>query len=79
MSYCLLFHCIFFENYLQYSTLWVLAFALFIFLASLIEIELFSNLHFPPTYGGFTEIENDFRTQHKIPHLYSAHKTISFF
>ena len=46
MRYCLLFHCFFFEHYLQYSTTWVLAFALSILLASLIEIELFSNLHF---------------------------------
>ena len=31
MSYCLLFHCFFFEHYLEYSTTWVLAFALSIF------------------------------------------------
>ena len=43
------------------------------------EIELFSNLHFSPTYGRFTEKDYDFQTQHKIPHLYSGHKTISFF
>ena len=79
MSYCLLFHCFFFEHYLYYSTTWVLAFALSIFLASLIEIELFGNLHCCPTYGRFTEKQYDFQTQQKIPHLYSGHKTISFF
>ena len=31
MSYCLLFHCFFFEHYSYYSTTWVLAFALSIF------------------------------------------------
>ena len=31
MSYCLLFHCFFFEHYLYYRTTWVLAFALSIF------------------------------------------------
>ena len=79
MSYCLLFHCFFFEHYLYYSTTWVLAFALSIFLASLIEAELFSNLHFTRTYVPFTEKEYHFQNQHKIPHLYSGHKTISFF
>ena len=79
MSYCLLFHCFFFEHYLYYSTTWVFAFALSIFLACLIEAELFSNLHFPPTYGPFTVKEYDFQTQHKMLHLYSGHKTISFF
>ena len=49
------------------------------FLASLIEAELFSNLHFSPTYGRFTEEEYDFQIQHKILHLYGGHKTISFF
>jgi hypothetical protein len=42
------------------------------FWASLIEPELFSNLHFSPTYGRFTGGEYDFQTQHKIPHLYSV-------
>ena len=49
------------------------------FLASLIGTELFSNLHFSATYGRFTEKEYDFQTQHKIPHLFSGHKTFSFF
>ena len=79
MSYCLLFHCFVFEHYLSYSTTWVLAFALSIFLASLIEIELYSNLHFSSAHGCFTEGEYDFKTQRIIPHLYSSHKTISFF
>ena len=36
MSYCLLFHCFFFEHYLYDSTTWVLAFALsFFWLVSL--------------------------------------------
>ena len=79
MTDCLLFHCFFFEHYLYYSTTWVLAFALSIFLASLIEAELFSNLHFSPTYGCFTEGKYDFQTQPQIPHLYSGHEGISFF
>ena len=79
MSYCLLFHCFFFEHYLYYSTTWVLPLALSILLACLFEAELFSNLHFSPTYGLFRGTEYDFQTQHKIPHLYSGHKTISFF
>ena len=78
MRYCLLFHCFFFDHYLYYSTTWVLAFALSFFLAILIEAELFSNLGFSPKYGHFTGKEYDFQTQHKILHLYSGHKTISF-
>ena len=30
-------------------------------------------------YGRFTEKQYDFQNQHTIPHLYSGHKTISFF
>ena len=78
MSFCLIFHCFFFEHYLKCITTWVLAFALSIFLASLIEIERFSNLHFSPTYAHFTEKEYDFQTQHDIPHLWSGHMTTSF-
>ena len=69
MSVCLIFHCLLFEHYLQHSSTWVLAFAFSLFVASLIEIELFSNLQFSPTYGCFTKKECDFQTQHKIPHL----------
>ena len=69
MSVCLIFHCFLSEHYLQHSSTWVLAFALSIFLASLIEIELFSNLQFSPTYGRFTGKKCDFQTRHKMPHL----------
>ena len=66
MSYCLLFHCFFFEHYLYYSTTWVLAFALSIVLPCLIEAELSSNLHFSPTYGRFRKKNMIFRISIKF-------------
>ena len=42
---------------------------LLFFLAILTEIELFSNLHFSPTFGRSTENEGHVQTQHKFLHL----------
>ena len=75
----MLFHCFFFEHYLYYSTTWVLAFALSISLARLIETVLFINLHLSPTYGHFTEKEYDFKIRIKFRIYIVVIKLFQFF